>query len=92
MRLTDLDPELESDRHEGKDYLIFLCPVCPKGESRFGSCLIMIPVSAEHTPGEAWGMMGDTKTFKDLTLTPSVWHHCKSDPHFFVKNGEIELL
>lgn len=30
--------------------------------------------------------------FNKLTVTPSVWLHCESDPHFYINDGKIDLL
>jgi len=93
MLLTDLKPELEDVKEGDKivQYLTFQCPKCPidPEKSRFGNCLISIPVGDNHVPGRAWGM--DTKDFNTMNITPSIWHHCESDPHFFIRSGNIEM-
>lgn len=86
MRLTELNPTWEH-----KIYLTFTCPICPydSEKSRYGNCLINIPVKPQADSGWQSNGVGD---FENLTLTPSIWHHCKSDPHFFITDGNIIMV
>lgn len=84
MKLSELHPQfLENDSH-----LMFDCPTCPKGDNG-GECGgIAIPIDRVGSHGKCWGWNGE-HDFEKVTLTPSIWHHCKSDPHFFIREGEI---
>lgn len=91
MRLTDLSPEWvakhENDTSVGVDrYIDIQCPTCPP-ENNCGGMLLPVTLSKE-SGSTGWGWNGE-EDFEKVTLTPSIWHHCKSDPHFFVTNGEI---
>ena len=91
MKLTDLHPEWNPDDGE-RHYLTFDCPArhnhrAPEdeGDARTGmKCVIVIAVKIAPC---CWKVEGDS--FETLTITPSIWHHCEKDPHFFVRNGEI---
>lgn len=91
MRLTDLSPEWEFDH----TYLTFNCPKCEHfdSESRYAhkNCLIMIPTKQTADGGKPWGWNGETD-FEKVTLTPSIFHHCKSEAHFFITDGAIILV
>jgi hypothetical protein len=83
MKLNELNPRLGG---KGKrEYLIFDCP--SKHENYIGNqCKVVIPI---HT-----GTMSDWKieggsTFENISIMPSIWHHCEKDPHFFITGGEI---
>lgn len=80
MRLVDLHPRYENE------YLIFDCPTCtiPNPDPLRCDCGIAIPVGSQPN---AWKKTG--VDFETLTIHPSIWHHCPSDPHFFITNGEI---
>lgn len=41
---------------------------------------VLVPIS--------WEWNGETD-FDKITLTPSIAHHCASEAHFFITNGEI---
>jgi hypothetical protein len=88
MKLTDLQPEWEYDN----SYMSFNCPTCPRdaSKSRFGNCLIIIPTKVTEHQSHPWGWNGETD-FEKCTLTPSIWHHCKTDPHFFIREGAIQF-
>lgn len=98
MRLIDLSPEWE---HENT-YLTFRCPKCARdrdedrpvllaaGYAKKGDCFIMIPTKVTAENDHAWGWNGETD-FEKVTISPSIWHHCDSDPHFFIRNGEIQM-
>jgi hypothetical protein len=97
MRLTELKPEwvqkhMNDSSENVEKYLYFECPTCPRnaeGESSCGG--IMLPVTTHRDgAGKGWGWNGEND-FEKVTLTPSVWHHCESDPHFFVTDGEIRM-
>lgn len=87
MRLTDLKPEWEHDN----TYLVFICPTCARKEDGRGDCWIMIPVKQVEGGPKPWSWNGE-KNFEKITITPSIWHHCKTDPHFFITEGEIKLV
>lgn len=99
MKLKELSPEwVEPSENEPRPsvekYLDFRCPKCPD-EPMHGyetmRCRIMIPVTTKREgPGSGWGWNGETD-FDKVTLTPSIWHHCKSDPHFFITDGEVKM-
>lgn len=83
MKLTDLNPKW-TDGVDGTRYLDFECPALHKvWDDSEMKCTILLPVT---NPG-SWQAMGEN--FNELTITPSIWHHCKKDPHFFITNGEI---
>ena len=88
MKLAELKPEFV----EGNTHLIFSCPKCPydESQSRYANCLISIPIKVTEHETHPWGWNGETD-FDKVTLTPSIWHHCKSDPHFFIRDGRIEM-
>ena len=91
MRLVELKPEW-TENPAGNRYLDMQCPTCPRnaeGDSECGG--IIIPVGNTHFPQQTWGSNGETD-FEKLTVTPSIWHHCKSDPHFFIRDGEIQIV
>lgn len=96
MRLIDLQPEwvggAEGERE--KMYLEFLCPKCPHPETDplHTECMLMVPVEkglGQHSPPR-WGWNGEID-FEKVTLTPSIYHHCKGDAHFFITDGEIKF-
>ena len=84
MSLIDLHPTWRESY--GTKYLFFDCPRCQRGEGRYpgDGCWINIPVSGAN----AWRWNGETD-FDKVTLAPSIWHHCKSDPHFFIREGKV---
>ena len=84
MRLIELDPQWEHENH-----LVFNCPTCPRDpeKGRYGNCLIQIPVKPREN---GWDSNGET-AFEKLSIMPSIWHHCESDPHFFITEGEIKM-
>lgn len=92
MRLVDLNPEWE---HENS-YLVFTCPKCPvdPNKSRFGNCLIMIPIKphgdAELGSSTGWDWNGETD-FEKVTINPSIFHHCESEAHFWIRDGAIVM-
>lgn len=61
--------------------VVFTCPTCLNH-------LMSIPFIG-HTYDHGWNASGTS--ISDLTLTPSIWHHCESDPHFFITAGEIVM-
>ena len=82
MKLIELNPHFER-RVVDQTTLSFDCPVCKMHR-------LDIPVG-----GAGWDMTGGSFTYNDITLMPSIAHdapahNCKS--HFFIKNGEIELV
>jgi hypothetical protein len=80
MKLTDLNPHWELDRK----YLTF---DCPKQHDRHAMrCVISLPI---HTGTSADWKIESGDTFTNATISPSIWHHCNEDPHFFIRNGEI---
>lgn len=85
MRLKDLHPQWNIGPN-GQKYLEFDCPKClPQG-----NCILSIPVTPRVNESNAvWDMSGED--FDTLTISPSVFHHCKSEAHFFIQNGEIKL-
>jgi hypothetical protein len=82
MRLVELKPEWEYEQ----SYLYFVCPTCPAEKH----CRIMIPTKITEHEKNPWGWNGETD-FDKVTLTPSIWHHCDSDPHFFIRDGAIQF-
>ena len=96
MRLIELKPEWEHNN----TYLTFQCPKCERDRVRplkDGSgtyvqpdCWIMIPTKVTVDSPKPWGWNGETD-FENVTITPSIWHHCESDPHFFIRDGEIQF-
>ncbi|MDE1944838.1 MAG: hypothetical protein KGI03_01000 [Patescibacteria group bacterium] len=50
--------------------------------------MIMLPIQRGLHDGACWNWNGETD-FDKMTITPSIFHHCKSEAHFFVTNGEI---
>lgn len=94
MRLIELSPEWlqpsEKDTTPNiQRYIDFRCPGCPD-EPMEGymelRCRIIIPLTSDGH----WGWNGE-EDFDKLTITPSIWHHCKSDPHFFIRAGQIQF-
>jgi hypothetical protein len=85
MRLTDLNPQW----YIGPDfqkYLEFDCPKCMPS----GNCILCIPKSPGVADnGAKWDISSDD--FATLTVSPSIFHHCKSEAHFFVRDGEIQM-
>lgn len=56
------------------------------------TCVVPHPITLPfigHTYDHGWNASGNDVT--DLTLTPSIWHHCESDPHFFITAGAIVM-
>jgi len=81
MKLLELNPKFVQS--EGvRSHLSFDCPVCKNHK-------IVVPIFS--TP-KAWSTNGDS--FENITLNPSIAHDngsgCKS--HFFITNGEINLV
>lgn len=98
MKLIELNPiwveNGAKDKYPSIDrYLEFRCPKCPD-EPMPGfqemRCLLVLPVGKTKDAGN-WGWNGETD-FEKVTLTPSIWHHCKNDPHFFIENGSIRMV
>lgn len=87
MKLIELKPKWIASPRSEKGYLQFECPEqhTARGMADM-KCIVMLPISPE--PGTNWDAMGDT--FDNLTLSPSIWHHCEKNPHFFIRNGEIQ--
>lgn len=83
MRLIELKPEWE----HAQSYLYFTCPTCPAERG----CRIMIPTKVTQHEQKPWNWNGETD-FEKVTITPSIWHHCPSDPHFFITDGEVKLV
>ena len=94
MKLSDLQPEWVGGAEGERDkmYLEFLCPKCPHPETDplHCECRLMIPVEKGSGHSPRWGWNGETD-FDKVTLSPSIWFHCKSDPHFFIRSGVIEM-
>lgn len=88
MKLKELEPILHDPTPTGSRYIEMLCPVCPRGETRYSGCVIMLPIQRGLHDGACWNWNGETD-FDKMTITPSIFHHCKSEAHFFVTNGEI---
>lgn len=94
MKLSDLSPEWVNVSEKEPDekvqrYIDFRCPKCPDEpmpDYENMRCRIMIPVGEHGT--KIWSWNGEVD-FEKVTLSPSIWHHCESDPHFFIQNGEI---
>lgn len=85
MKLTELNPEWNDDDDGKHHFLNFECPKQHKiWEDSEMKCHINIPVKESSD----WHING-ADSFDNLTITPSIWHHCKEDPHFFITNGEI---
>jgi Family of unknown function (DUF6527) len=79
MRLTELHPRWENNG----DYLVF---DCPKLHEQYDmKCEIILPVRPEIN---GWDL--DGRDFATLTISPSIWHHCSENPHFFIRKGEIQ--
>ena len=97
MRLTELKPEW-SPKHPNNPnanidrYIDMQCPTCPRDADGDSSCGgMLLPVTLHRSDASAgWGWNGE-EDFEKVTLTPSIWHHCKSDPHFFIRDGEIQF-
>jgi hypothetical protein len=93
MKLTELKPQWREGATPEKRYIEFLCPTCPHPETSplHAECVIILPIEHTMSPGKPrWGWNGETD-FEKLTLTPSIWHHCKTNPHFWVRDGEIVM-
>lgn len=89
MRLLELDPILHPNpENPEKRHLEFLCPKCPRGETRFTGCVIMLPIVNGPQVVGRWGWNGE-EDFEKMTITPSIFHHCESEAHFFITRGEI---
>lgn len=91
MRLTELNPEWDSSDGEWKHYLKFDCP--KQHEEHAGTefaikCQIVLPVKIGP---KGWHIEGGDESFENLTITPSIWHHCSQDPHFHIVKGEIKF-
>lgn len=94
MRLVDLKPEWEHNN----SYLTFMCPKCtpenPEKRIAQNNCFTMIPIQGKVDPALepiAWDWNGETD-FEKVTLTPSIFHHCASEAHFFITDGEIKIV
>ena len=91
MRLVDLNPKwAEVDGQRA--FLNFDCPKCPHPETSelHCECIVSIPfVRYKDYIGPVWDLTGDN--FETLTISPSIFHHCKSEAHFFIRNGNIEM-
>ncbi len=93
MKLSDLNPKWELGEKGERHHLSFECPAqhhhrAPEDidDQRTGMrCQIVLPVWPEWS--QSWKVAGED--FETLTVTPSIWHHCEKDPHFFITNGEI---
>lgn len=85
MKLTELDPEWLTEPRRLK----FNCPTCPRDADagRYTNVIIIPVLPAEH----GWGSNEELE-FERVTITPSIWHHCDTDPHFFIRSGEIQLV
>lgn len=95
MKLTELKPRF-GQTNGVRSHVIFDCPKC--GKHKIG-----VPV-VPTGEGAYWNMSGNN--FDDLTLSPSIAHLTfvyediqkdptkgeKCDSHFFVRNGNIEML
>lgn len=95
MRLIDLQPWWR-DGGDGVKYLNFYCPgrhkVWPEDPESQLLCELSIPMRDTNRafPDNGWDMT-DSEDFEKISVTPSIWHHCKENPHFFIKNGEIQM-
>jgi Family of unknown function (DUF6527) len=83
-KLTELNPQW-NDGAIVKHYLIFDCPEKHNNDSDM-KCIITLPINTK----DGWKIHGDDN-FETLTITPSIWHHCEKEPHFFITKGEIQL-
>lgn len=95
MRLNDLKPYFETGP-DGQVYLVCYCPKCDRhegpGVEPFPDCggmCLPIHVAGQEKKGVLSWLWNGERDFDKLTLSPSIWHHCKSDPHFFIREGEI---
>lgn len=89
MKLIELKPEI-INKAENRPFVEFDCPLCQKHR-------IEVPIFP--TPN-AWGKIGDS--FETITLSPSIAHKNYDadfdgkgrlcDSHFFIRNGEIQLV
>ena len=87
MRLKDLKPEWDHD----DAYITFQCPKCAvpaDAESIYDGCVISIPVATGDKKPSVWQWNGE-KDFEKVTISPSIFHHCKSEAHFFIRDGSI---
>ena len=91
MEFLELKPVWREGNTPEKRYLEFLCPKCPHPETDplRAECTIVLPIENAGLPSKPrWGWNGELD-FKKVTLTPSILHHCKSDAHFFIRDGKI---
>lgn len=91
MKLTELNPEWQDNPHDGLRYLKFDCPkqhkVWPDDPESKMICQICIPVTAEPH----WHVESG-EIFDNITIRPSIDHQCQQRTHFYITNGEIEIL
>lgn len=91
MKLTELSPRWAATNGV-RDHVNFLCPTCKQH---------MIAVPIPPATGVVWNMTGDS--FENLTLTPSILHKTYyadgmakpprfCETHFFITNGEIQIV
>lgn len=85
-RLIDLHPEWR-ENPPGNRYISLDCPTCaPELKCR-------ITVACDNTifTDGTWISVGGPG-FETITLSPSLQHHCDTSPHFFIRNGEIQIV
>lgn len=86
MKLTELEPRW-AENPEGNRYLNYRCPTCPEDVGHRNS----IPVDNKTFPNDTWKSNGE-RDFEMLTISPSLQQHCKTRPHFFIREGEIQIV
>lgn len=83
MEFEELKPEWQKDNN----HIIFNCPTCAAEKK----CIIVIPTRVTEHEKNPWNWNGQVDYGK-VTLTPSIWHHCESNPHFFITDGKIQMV
>jgi len=105
MKLTDLEPKFrklneagqlqEVETIEEAEVVTYLCPKCfLKNGGAVGTHLFMTP-NKKLQPGTLGGKIyweWTGKGMDDLTTNPSILDVGGCGAHFYIKNGEIEMV
>lgn len=92
MQLIDLKPEFftmqNGNRYDVQTVgeasgMVFTCPTC------LNHPIVLTFAGPGKIYDHGWTATGNDSN--DVTLTPSIWHHCQTDPHFFITNGAIVM-